>query len=218
MRRISQAALLAFLCAVALDHDWTSLRAQPQEMSRTTIQEAIAFGAAHEPKPYLLRHAGDTSNPVVVAAVYTPFLRIAFLSHAAAERGREVDPASVDASLMDPLVHMAFRWYCCDSDHVASLKASKPRASMFRTAAGTSPPRGVLLAAIRGVPPVWSKPGSESLTQFGAMPPYDDIALVAAFPLERLKEGQRFAVYKEIEGSGSVRIGVVRADDASRWR
>ena len=43
------------------------------------IDEAIEWGMNGDPAPYLLHHAGPPGrvNPVIVGAVYTPFLRVA---------------------------------------------------------------------------------------------------------------------------------------------
>ena len=66
--------------------------------------------------------------------------------------------------------------------------------------------------------PVWSRKGTAMIEAFGATPGYDDIAVVAAFPLETLQSGRPFAIYKALGGVQEVRIGVLRADDADAWR
>jgi hypothetical protein len=66
-------------------------------LSRADIAQAIALGETGEPAPYRLRHQGRPDNPVVVAAVYTPFLRLAFQAKAAREQGRRLEAADIDA-------------------------------------------------------------------------------------------------------------------------
>jgi hypothetical protein len=192
------------------------------------VEEAIALGAANEPTPYLLRHAGDRDNPTVVAAVYTPFLRVAFESHAAVQRGERLEPAAVSAASTDPLVYIAFRWYCCDN----ALDPSQPRLSpvepqvrMVQALAPLSERATFpMFTMLKGDRPIWTRPGAGMLDTFGARAPYDDIALVAAFPLDRLTTGRTFVVFKKAnavgfpEFVGGIRTGVMRAGDAARWR
>jgi hypothetical protein len=192
------------------------------------IEEAIALGAAREPRPYLLRHAGGRDNPTVVAAVYTPFLRVAFESHAAVQRGEHLQPAAVRAASTEPLVYLAFRWYCCDN----ALDPSQPRLSpvepqvrMMQALAPSSDRATVpTFTMLKGERPVWARRGADVLDTFGARAPYDDIALVAAFPLDSLTTGRTFVVFKKANAVGvpdfvgGIRTGVMRAGDAARWR
>ena len=68
------------------------------------------------------------------------------------------------------------------------------------------------------VRPVWWHRGPAVVEAFGAPPPYEDVALVAAFPVGVLQSGRPFVIYKEASGLSSVRTGVVRVDDAAAWR
>ena len=67
-------------------------------LTSTEIDEAIAWGmrdAPNDPAPYLLHHlraAPERVNPVVVGAVYTPFLRVALAAKAARTDGRPFTP------------------------------------------------------------------------------------------------------------------------------
>jgi len=215
-----------FLCVVALSFGFCSIRsaafqAGPGGLREEEIRAAIAFGERNEPQPYLLRHAGRPDNPQVVAAVYTPFLRVAFLSRAAVDRGARLDPEDIDRGVTAPLVYVAFRWYCCDSGwteaDAAALAASEPRVLMLPIA--PSAPQFVSSMDRRGaVRPVWWHRGTAVVEAFGAPPPYEDVALVAAFPVGVLQSGRPFVIYKAASGLSSVRTGVVRVDDAAAWR
>jgi hypothetical protein len=159
--------------------------------------------------------------------VYTPFLRVAFLSHAAAERRERLEPADVSPALTEPLAYIAFRWNgrdVVDPGRAEEFAATRPRVAMLRTPAPSVEKAGVPFSTVRaGVPPVWSKPGSELLETFGATLPDDDVAFVAAYPLESLTPLRTFVIYKaiytdEIPQFISLRFGVVRAADAAVWR
>lgn len=221
MRPASLHTLAACVCAIVVCHEWVTTEAEPRTLTRAAIEEAIAFGARGEPSPYLLRHVGDSRSPIVVGAVYTPFLRVALLSWATAGRGERLDPDSLDAALTEPLAYIAFRWYCCDSPATSSaFSTQEPQAVMLPTSpTATLPPENAVGHGLfRGTRPVWSQSGTKALEEFGAAPTHDDVAVVAAFPLDRLRAGQRFAVYKDMGTTASVRIGVVRDADLARWR
>jgi len=220
-------ALLVCLGALVVGHEWARVEAAPRGLTRAALEEAIAFGATHEPQPYLLRHAGREDNTVVVGAVYTPFLRVAFLSHAAAERGERLEPADVTPVVTEPLAYIAFRWYgrdVVDPSRAEEFAALPPRVAMLRTPPPSVEKAGVPFSTVRsGVPPVWSKPAGALLETFGATLPYDDVAFVAAYPLESLTPLRTFVMYKalyteEIPHVISLRFGVVRAADAAGWR
>jgi hypothetical protein len=213
------------MCAVVVCHGWAKATAQTPTLTRAAIADAIALGEAREPEPYLLGHAGDARTPIVVGAVYTPFLRVALLSRAAALRGERLDPESLDPALTEPLVYVAFRWYCCDTavgtpDASHAFDAVRAQAVMLPLSnAVTTRSRGTVgPQPFAGTPPVWSKPGIAVLEQFGAAPTHDDVTLVAAFPLESLTAGRRFAVYKDTGTLANIRVGAVRAADVARWR
>src|ERR1700737_1758941 len=55
------------------------------------IDEAITWGMDGVPSPYLLHHDGPPGkvNPAIVAAIYTPFLRVALAAKAALSAGRD---------------------------------------------------------------------------------------------------------------------------------
>ncbi|HEV8397633.1 MAG TPA: hypothetical protein VGQ37_25295 [Vicinamibacterales bacterium] len=220
-------AVLACLGALVVGHDWATVEAAPRALTRAAIEEAIVFGATHDPQPYLLRHAGREDNTVVVGAVYTPFLRVAFLSHAAAARGEHLEAADVNPVLTEPLAYIAFRWYgrdVVDPSRAEEFAALRPRVAMLRTPPPSVERAGVPFSTVRGgVPPVWWKPAKELLETFGATLPYDDVAFVAAYPLESLTPLRTFVMYKaiyteEIPEVVSLRFGVVRAADAAGWR
>ena len=201
-----------------------TIGAQPRAMlTPGDIQDAIRLADSGAPAPYALRHAGRADNPVVVGAVYTPFVRVAILAKAALDAGRRLQPADVDPKWTAPLVYIAFRWYCCDGakadEDARELARAEPQVVMLPVAERAPQFVPFTSHAPRGaITPVWSRSGTAMLEAFGATPPYDDIVLVAAFPLEALRARRPFAIYKQFSGGESIRIGVVRADDVAGWR
>ncbi len=112
---------------------------------------------------------------------------------------------------------LAFRWYCCEAPATSDAFARvEPQAVKLPRSVGPTPAVGHRL--FKGTPPVWSQSATKVLEQFGASLPFDDLALVAAFPLDSVRAGQRFAVYKDIGTDASIRVGVVRDADVTRWR
>jgi hypothetical protein len=111
------------------------LVAQPSStLTPKDIHEAIEWGLTGDPSPYLLHHqdgrTGNGVNSVIVGAVYTPFLRVALAAKAARDKREDFTPADVKAAWIEPVVYVAFRWYCCvDRDHgdnPAEWNPSKP--------------------------------------------------------------------------------------------
>jgi hypothetical protein len=91
-----KAGALVVLVAAAASTPLDDPRLQAATQSSLSAQEihrALAYGRSGEPAPYLLRHDGEDDNPSVVAAVYTPYLRIALASRAARLLGRRLDVA-----------------------------------------------------------------------------------------------------------------------------
>jgi hypothetical protein len=208
-------AVRAGLTVAVLVAAITSLTAEPGSLTRRDIAAAVAFGETGAARPYLLRHQGRPDNPVVVGAVYTPFLRVALLAQAAADRGERLNAAAVDPVVAAPLVYIAFRWYCCDGVGDADLLPESPPQVLMLPVAPRAPQFVNVMDRRHAVEPVWSRRGTAVLESFGASPPYDDVALVAAFPVGALQAGRPFVIFKD---GGSIRTGVVRADDVATWR
>ena len=86
-------------------------------------------------------------------------------------------------------------WFGKDSEHPDSDYALP---QLFWIFTRDIDPRGLPLAR-KGVDPLWVKRDSDAsalLSTFGAARPYDDVALVAAFPMELLRTDGRFVIYR----------------------
>jgi hypothetical protein len=211
-------AVVVVLSAVA-----ATPQAQTGGLTPAAIVKAIAFGESQELRPYLLRHQGRLDNPVVVGAVYTPFLRVALLAKAAAERGERLAPADVEARWTEPLVYIAFRWYCCDGNPATgeadAWRSVEPQVLMLPIAERAPEFVRFTKDARQGaVRPVWARRGAALVEAFGGQVPYDDIVLVAAFPAGSIQAGRPFVIYKERADGDYRRTGVVRPADVLAWR
>jgi hypothetical protein len=200
---------------------WTTLAGQERTLTMQDVEEAIRWGEDGIPSPYLLHHAqtqGTTSN-VVVGVVYTPFVRVAFLSKAAHDEGRRLAPEDIPASVLEPVVYIAFRWYCCDVDH-GELNSYHPLSPFdYHIATGGSPP------GLRGVRtrPLWVTGDLTPLAAFGGVP-YSDAVLLAGYPISALNEPSDFVIYRNISNPSNgnpgtlMEIGRVTTADVLKWR
>ena len=107
------AAMLASCCE-------RGLTAQERTLTASDVDAAIRLGETGQPAPYLLhnKQREDTVNNGVMAVVYTPFIRIALAAKVAWDSGRHLERDNIPSELAEPVVYIAFRWYCCvDQDH-----------------------------------------------------------------------------------------------------
>jgi hypothetical protein len=153
-------------------------------LSPKDIADAIQLGNFGEPAPYRL-HGRSVDprrrNAFELAAVYTPFVRVALAARSARDAGHVLLPDDVDSKLVEPSVFIAFRWVARDSEHADSVYAEPQVFWIFKRnidRRGLPRPRN-------GTDPICVKRGNDAtalLASFGAERPYDDFALVAAFP------------------------------------
>ncbi len=201
------------------------LRAEQSNRASLTpgeIQEAIEFGKKGKPSPYLLRQRGLEGNPVVIALVYTPFVRVALLSQASAQRHESLTVNDISPDVIEPTLFIAFRWYYCCAPH------DPPDPADFNPAAPPDPEvlalarwqKNPLARTAKGVTPSCeSHKGRRSVSLYGGFENYNDIVLVAEFPMTLLKTGQSFRIVKRYpDRSSDTRLGVIRASDFARWR
>ena len=221
MRKICFAAgLLAPLLTI------TAVAQIRGSLSEQDLAEATRLGEDGDPAPYLINHSSRNSSrvnrapDVVLAAIYTPFVRAAFAARAA-----RLAPSSIlsPPAANDPLVYVALRWYCCDigttRESFDPRRMPLPEIRIAREPTdGRSPYGGDPLR------PVWVKPGPGALQTFGADPPYDDIALVAAFQPEAFVRGRMLVASKAtpanqfgLEGT-SLRTSSFALEKVDRWR
>jgi hypothetical protein len=93
----------------------SSAAAQPTGApTELDIADAIQFGTFGDPAPYPLRGLARPGivNRAIVGVVYTPFIRIALAAKVARLNGEPFTRDDVTARLAEPVVYVAFRWYC----------------------------------------------------------------------------------------------------------
>ncbi len=217
---------------------WAALYAMPlvaqpsPTLTPRDIDEAIELGLTGDPTPYLLHHVGRRPesgvDSMIVGAIYTPFLRIALAAKAARDRREDFTPADVKTAWIEPVVYVAFRWYCCvDLDHghdLASWDPSKPPVDYKIAVPGDRVTRGRTGLSVT-TSPLWISHDLSLLASFGGAPPYRDVVLVAAYPMSALATSPDFVIYRELPSvidpswkNASLIVGRVTPDDLARWR
>jgi hypothetical protein len=159
-----------------------------------------------------------------MAVVYTPFVRVALAAKAAYLDRRHFTSENVTADLTQPVVYVAYRWYCCvDHEHGDNKATWNPhiRPLDYRVAANSD--RSALSSAMRLLPAPLSVTRDLSLiSRFGEPLPYDDLVVLAAYPIRDLARARDFAIYRNVvyEGHpGSSAIpGQVTPDELASWR
>jgi len=190
------------------------------------VDDAIRLGKVGNPLPYpIYNPRGERPRePLVMAVVYTPFIRVALAAKAARLDGRDFAPENVTADLAQPVVYIAYRWYCCvDNEHGESKATWNPHrgAADYRIAANSD--RNVLASSMSLLPPPLSVTHDVSaISRFGEPLPYDDFVLVAAYPITELAHARDFAIYRNVvfEGHAGVSTipGRVTPGDLASWR
>jgi hypothetical protein len=223
-RRLMCRGLVVMACALLS----TPGLARPTDaLTAKEIDEAIEWGMNGDPAPYLLHHAGQPGkvNPVVVGAVYTPFLRVALAAKAARQAGRAFTQSDVSPSLIEPVAYVALRWYCCDRDRNNPASFDPLTPFDYKIAA----PGDRVLRADSGLrvttSPIWIKRDVSLLTSFGGDLLYRDVVLVAAYPMSVFSIACDFVIYRELPSrtvpeskDTELRIGRVTSEDLTRWR
>jgi hypothetical protein len=181
----------------------------------TFLQDALTLGRAGRPLPYDLRELGRVNG-----AVYTPFVRVAMLSHAARQRGEELSANEVPPSIYEPLIYFAMRW----SEHDWSRVLERgPRHQLSVRMV----PRGFSPSYQAAVNPVWATEDLSVLARFGAEKPFDDAAIVAAFPVDSVEAGSDVVAFVSfssdklppgVKRRESVRVGRITSEELAGWR
>jgi hypothetical protein len=175
--------------------------AQGGRLDPTAIQEALDLGRGQsEPGPYTLHM--NAVGTEVAGAVYTPFVRIAMASKMAHLQGRELTAADLPDWLTEPIVYIALRWYCVDSD--CSLPTQ---------------PIDVTIGQPPLTRPLWVSRDFDVLRRFGGEPPSPDIVAVAAFPISVITPNTMVMTCVRPNPSRcDGRAGVITQSDVTTWR
>jgi hypothetical protein len=200
---------LLALCSIA-----RLAQPQPSVLTRDDALAAVDLGQHGDPRPYLLHHAsaieGDVT-PVVVGAVFTPFLRVALAARRARERNAPVKVEDLQVQWGSPVVYVALRWYCCDSPDPAAFDPFGHFDFTFGLRQREERTLGLR-------PPLEVFRGTDVLDEFGGTLPYNDVVLVAVYPLASLHAGTEFVISRRVNGATFTRIGRVTAENYVAWR
>jgi hypothetical protein len=197
--------------------------AQSDSLTTAEIEAAIKWGESGNAAPYLLHHAAQpgTTSDVVVGAVYTPFVRVALVAKAAWDGGQHLTREDVPSPLAEPVVLIAFRWYCCDSDHGDqwNYHPLEPFDYKVGTPGQTWNWARAILAR-----PLWVRRDLAMLNALGGIP-YSDVVLLAAYPSSALSQPSDFVIYRDIPNTINPRgpateaqVGRITTADVQRWR
>jgi hypothetical protein len=207
-----------------------SLFAQPTEnLTARDIDAAIKLGTDGNPTAYLLHYRSPDPakvNPVILGAVYTPFLRVALAAKAAHRTGQAFGASDVPSDLSQPVFYVAVRWYCCDRDHGDDLATFHPFVPFDYKLAIPGQDKFTdsfsRLSKLNLEKPLWIKRDLSLLSQIDVELPYQDFVLVAAYPMSALAADKDFIVYRDSTEDGrprrDIRNGRITADDVARWR
>jgi len=218
--------LLCF--AILLSVAGRPLRATVVEtLTMSDIEDAIRLGKFGSPSPYRIYNSGSTPagrpRGLVMAVVYTPFIRVALAVKEAYDNGRDFAPNDVTADLTRPVLYVAYRWYCCvDHAHGEGKTTWEPHREPFdyRIATGSDRYAGTLQLSLPPTPLSVTRDLS-LLSRFGDRP-YDDLVLMATYPIAESARMRDFAIYRTESYDGHVGTvtipGQVTPEDLAGWR
>ena len=187
-------------------------------LDRDMVQGAIAWGQESAPKSYVLHRvptAGDrapTSEPAGV--VYTPFLRIAWAAHARQLSGRPLTVDEVPAWMAAPVLYVVLR--APPVARAGALETPSIAVVPADTATCCLEPQPTLIR------PLWMTDDPTVTLRFGATIPFSDLGVVAAYPLEVLRDDLDFVAFYRVDGPtgpSSVEMrGRLDPTDLEDWR
>jgi hypothetical protein len=202
-------------------------------LTAKNIDAAIQWGSWGEPPPapYLLHNSNFDSgrpNPGVMGVVYTPFVRVALAAKIAKDAGRHFTGDDVDDRLIEPVVYVGMRWYCCVDEEHGTLGDWNPRRPPVDYKVATPvdrnfSPSGRFKQIHVTAHPLWVSYDLSTITPFGPLP-YDDIVLVAAYPVSILSSNHDFVIYRTHVPTETSRwvstsvVGRITPRDLVSWR
>ena len=186
-------------------------------LHRTQIQAAIALGREGEPGSYVLHRVqsarGQSSAIEPAGVVYTPFLRIAWAAHARQAAGRPLTVDEVPAAMAAPVLYVALR-----TPPLAGTSLGVPAVAVVPadTATCCLEPQPTLTR------PLWTSDDPALTARFGARVPFNDLGVIAAYPLEVLRSDLDFVAFYRVDGRdgpASVEMrGRFEPSDLEDWR
>lgn len=182
------------------------------------IADALALGRQGAPTTYALARVTipRLSSPAeqLGAVLYTPFLRVAWAAHASKAAGRALSVDGVPSWMAAPVAYVAIRAPRVASDDIVGpLSIALVPAE---TATCCRSPQPVHTSAL------WMTSDVAALARFGAPAPFEDIGLIAAYPVDALQPGLDLVAFRRVDrppGPTSVEVRVrLDADLLDAWR
>ncbi len=192
----------------------TGLTGSHLALTSSEIEAALTLGLQGQPPTYALIQVGGAGRPGSRPAgvVYTPFLRVAWAAYASATAGRPLRANEVPGWMRAAVVYVAMRGPV-DAGAGAPLLLSAVPAD---TPTCCRQPQPTLAR------PLWVTDDVTALTRFGAPVPFDDLAVIAAYPPTILHPETDIVAFRRVhEGSGEKSLemrGRLDPDVAADWR
>jgi hypothetical protein len=160
---------------------------------------------------------------VILGVVYTPFVRIALAARAALDSHRDFTRDDVSAALSDPVFLVALRWYCCDSERSDPSTFDPFTPFDYKVGVPTDRRVAMSMGGLRLTDPLWVSRDLSLLSTFGGRPPYQDVVLIAAYPMGALSSSRDFAIFRESSSDGlqrriDIRAGRITDAEFAQWR
>ena len=187
-------------------------------LNRTQVQAALARGRKGEPGSFVLHRVASASgrSPAIEPAgvVYTPLLRVAWAAHARQPSGRPLTVDEVPAWMAAPVLYVALR--TPPAAGAGDLGPPSVAVVPADTATCCLEPQPTL------VRPLWMSDDPAVTARFGATVPFNDLGVIAAYPIEVLRSGLDFVAFYRVDGldgPSSVEMrGRIEPSDLENWR
>ncbi|HIE91829.1 MAG TPA: hypothetical protein EYQ83_02755 [Acidobacteria bacterium] len=190
----------------------TGLTGSHLALTSSEIESALTLGRQGQPPTYPLTQVGGRSGRRPAGVVYTPFLRVAWASYASAAAGRPLRANEVPGWMRAAVVYVAMR-------RPVDTGASAP---LFLSAVPANTPTCCRQPQPTLARPLWVTDDVTALTRFGAPVPFDDLAVIAAYPPTILHPETDIVAFRRVhEGSGEKSLemrGRLDPDVAADWR
>jgi len=206
MGRTGFVALIASVYTVCVA---PSLERSGHPQAAKTIQASEARSG-----PFDLR---ESPNGPVTAAAYTLRTRLTIALRRSELRGVSFSEDELPPRVLAPVTYVVLRWGEQDWARV-------PREVGRRPLSVVMVPDGWPPTSDKAIWPSWTSESMAVIEEFGGVRPFDDAAVVAAFPSVAIRPGHRIVAWVGQLGSpkpgwlASTRSALITEDDLASWR
>jgi hypothetical protein len=185
------------------------------------VRAAIDWGIHGDPQPYFVDNVhpslrtGEYSP--VIAAIYTPYVRVATAAAIAKQHGHQLDVLDITPEMRAAVFHVVYRW---------PRKEDGPPTSPYTLA---QQDHEAWVRKMRTATPFWQTrdPGEwQGLVNIGVAIPFSDPVLIAAYPMSEMVAGQHLIIYHDLDPdfvpgaipASLMQIGWVSETDIQSWK